>query len=194
MAPPFGLAFARAVARTAFSAEVASSAAWAATGSTAWATTRSTAGITPWAAPRMAARATIVAFSTEIAPSLSRTFGRNEYGLVGDAEERSELAFQRRPKANRSLDGDDDGLDLDTRTFFATRTIPLRGALLTRLPARTVFEARTITLRDSFVTRLATRTIFYLRTVSGGSAILWLTRFAWFALFTRLALRCGLLC
>jgi hypothetical protein len=120
----------------------------------------------------MAARATIVAFSTEIAPSLSRTFGRNEYGLVGDAEERSELAFQRRPKANRSLDGDDDGLDLDTRTFFATRTIPLRGALLTRLPARTVFEARTIPLRDSFVTRLATRTIFETRTIPLRGALL----------------------
>ena len=83
---------------------------------------------------------------------------------------------------------------MDTRTFFATRTIALRGALLTRLPARAVFIARAITLRDSFLTGLATRTFFKRRTVSGGSALLRLTRFAWFALFTRLARLRGLLC
>ena len=80
---------------------------------------------------------------------------------------------------------------MDARTFFAARTIALRGALLTRLPARAVFIARAITLRDSFLTGLATRTFFKLRTVSGGSAILRLT---WFALFTRLARLRGLLC
>jgi hypothetical protein len=114
----------------------------------------------------MAARTTIVTFTAEIATSLSRTFGRNKYGLVGDAEERSELAFQGRPKADRSLDGDDDGLDLDARTFFATRTIALRCAVLTRLTARAVFIARTIALRDSFLTRFAARTIFETRTVA----------------------------
>jgi hypothetical protein len=114
----------------------------------------------------MAARTAIVAFSTEITPSLVGTFGRNEYGLVGDAEERSELAFQRRPKTNRSLDGDNDGLDLDARTFFAARTIALRGAFLTRLPARAVFIARAVALRDSFLARFAARTIFETRTIA----------------------------
>jgi hypothetical protein len=51
------------------------------------------------------------------------TGGGHEDGLGGDAEQGGELALQRSPEADGGLDRDDDGLDLDARTVFATRTI-----------------------------------------------------------------------
>jgi len=71
------------------------------------------------------------------------TGGGHEDGLGGDAEQGGELALQRGPEADGGLDRDDDGLDLDARTIFATRTV-----FTTRAVA---FEARSI----SFGTRFA---------------------------------------
>ena len=78
------------------------------------------------------------------AAGLVRTGRRHEDGLVGHAEQGGELALQRGPEADGGLDRDDDGLDLDARTLFATRAL---------------FATRTIAFGAGFA-RFATRTTF----------------------------------
>lgn len=78
--------------------------------------------------------------------------GGHEDGLVGDAEQGGELALQRGPEADGGLDRDDDGLDLDTRTVFATRAI-----FATRAVA---FGARTTIAFGTRFAGFATRAAF----------------------------------
>ena len=123
------------------------------------------------------------AFAAGFAARRVGTGGGHEDGLVGDAEQGGELALQRGPEADGGLDRDDDGLDLDARTLFATRAVFAArtvafGARLAGFAARATvafgarFATRTVALRDAglaaffgetFGTRLAgfaTRTTF----------------------------------
>jgi len=91
-------------------------------------------------------------------------FRRDEDGFVGDAEQGGELALHRRPEADGGLDGDDDWLDLDTRTFLAARAI---------LATRTFLAARAILATGPI---LATGAVALRRAFLAG-----FTRFATFA-------------
>ena len=115
MAPPLCSAFARTVARTAVAAEFAATSARAIT---AAAGTAAELTATP-----AAAMTAIGTFAAGFAARRVGTGGGHEDGLGGDAEQGGELALQRGPEADGGLDRDDDGLDLDARTVFATRTI-----------------------------------------------------------------------
>jgi hypothetical protein len=98
------------------------------------------------------------AVAAVFAAGLFATGGRHEDGLGRDAEQGGELALQRRPEADRRLDGDDDGFNLDARALFATRTVFATraiafGAWFARFATRTggTFRAR--------FTRFATRAV-----------------------------------
>ncbi len=141
------------------------------------------------------------------AAGLLGTFGRNKDGLGGNAKERSELALQRSPEADRRLDGDDDGLDLDAWAFFAagaifaTRTaVAFRaGATITfgaGLATRTTFAfgarftTRTVALRDAGLTAFFGDEAFGTRFAGFATRAVTLrdARLARFALLTRLTL------
>jgi len=138
LAPPLCSAFARTVARTAVAAEFAATSAGTITG-TFTATAGTAAELTATPAAAMTAIGT---FAAGFAARRVGTGGGHEDGLGGDAEQGGELALQRSPEADGGLDRDDDGLDLDARTVFATRTI-----FATRAVA---FGARTVAFRAGF--------------------------------------------
>ena len=115
MAPPLCSAFARTVARTAVAAEFAATSARAITAATGTAA--------EFAATTTAAMTAVGAFAAGFAARRVGTGGGHEDGLVGDAEQGGELALQRGPEADGGLDRDDDGLNLDARTVFATRAV-----------------------------------------------------------------------
>jgi hypothetical protein len=101
------------------------------------------------------------AFAAGFAARRVGTGGGHEDGLVGDAEQGGELALQRSPEADGGLDRDDDGLDLDTRTVFATRTIFAARAVAFGARTTIAFGARfagfaagaTFTFGAGFATR-----------------------------------------
>jgi hypothetical protein len=82
------------------------------------------------------------AFTAGFAARRVGTGGGHEDGLVGDAEQGGELAFQRSPEADGGLDRDDDGLDLDARTIFATRAIFTTRAITFGARTTVAFGAR----------------------------------------------------
>ena len=134
MAPPLCSAFARTVARTAVAAEFAATSAravTAATGTAAELTATTTAAMTA-----------VGAFAAGFAARRVGTGGGHEDGLGGDAEQGGELALQRGPEADGGLDRDDDGLDLDARTIFATRAIFTTRAITFGARTTVAFGAR----------------------------------------------------
>ena len=150
MAPPLCSAFARTAARTAIAAEFTATSTGAITGTFTATTGTITGTAAEFAATTSAALTAIRAFAAVFAARLLGAGGRDEDGLGGNAKERGELALQRGPEADGGLDRDDDGLDLDTRTVFATRAV---------FTTRTTFAfgARTTI---TFGAGLATRTTF----------------------------------
>jgi hypothetical protein len=205
LAPPLCSAFARAAARTAVAAEFTATSTGAITG-----TFTAPAGtITGTAAEFTATTSTtltaIRAFAAVFAARLLGAGGRNEDGLVGNTEQCSELALQRGPEADGRLDWDDDGLNLDTRTVFATRavfttrTIAFRagttvafGAGFARFTTRTTiafgarFTTRAVALRDAGLAAFFGEAFgaAFTRFATGT----WLAFGARFTAFTRLAL------
>jgi len=130
------------------------------------------------------------------AAGLAGTGRGHEDGLVRHAEQGGELALQRGPEADGGLDRDDDGLDLDARTLFATRAVLTTrtiafGAGFARFATRATF---------AFGARFATRAVARdagLAALFGGAFGTRFARFATrttfafgtrFAAFTRLAL------
>jgi hypothetical protein len=119
LAPPLCSAFARTVARTAVAAEFTATSTGAITG-----TFPAAAGTAAeFAATTSTALTAIGAFAAVFAARLLGAGRRDEDGLVRHAEQGGELALQRGPEADRGLDRDDDGLDLDARTVFATGAV-----------------------------------------------------------------------
>jgi hypothetical protein len=131
LAPPFGSAFARAAAVAAGATRVATTAAVATTITAAITTTITAAVTAEVATATAAALAAVMTFAAVFAAGLrGGAFRRDEDGFVGDAEQGGELALHRRPEADGGLDGDDDWLNLDTRTFLAARAILATGPIL----------------------------------------------------------------
>jgi hypothetical protein len=165
------------------SAEIAATATAATVATTATAVATTTAAtVTTAVAAVFATEAATV--TTVFAAVLFATGGRHEDGLGRDAEQGRELALQRRPEADRLLDGDDDGFDLDARALFATRTVFTTRAVafgarfaagtsgafrarLARFAARTIAgDARLAAFfGDAFRTLFATRTVFATGTI-----------------------------
>jgi hypothetical protein len=163
LAPPLCSAFARTVARTAVAAEFTATSTGTITGAFT-----ATAGTTAeFAATTSTALTAIGAFAAVFAARLLGAGGGDEDGLGGNTEERGELALQRGPEADGGLDRDDDGLDLDTWTVFATRAVFTTrtiafgagtaiafGAGFARFTTRTIafgarFTTRAVTLRNA---------------------------------------------
>ena len=150
MAPPLCSAFARTVARTAVAAEFAATSARAVT---AAAGTAAELTATP-----AAALTAVGTFAAGFTARRVGTGGGHEDGLGGDAEQGGELALQRGPEADGGLDRDDDGLDLDARTVFATRAIFTTRAVAFGARTTIAFGARfaagaTFTFGAGFATR-----------------------------------------
>ena len=100
------------------------------------------------------------AFAAMFAAGLVRTGRRHEDGLVGHAEQGGELALQRGPEADGGLDRDDDGLDLDARTLFATRAVFATRTIAFGARATVAFGARFATRTTfAFGAGLATRAV-----------------------------------
>ena len=154
MAPPLCSAFARTVARTAVATEFTATS----TGTITRAFTAAAGTAAEFAATTSTALTAIGAFAAVFAARLLGAGGRNEDGLVGDTEERGELALQRGPEADGGLDRDDDGLNLDTRTVFATRAVFTTRTIAFRAGTAIAFGARaTVAFRAGFA-RFTTRT------------------------------------
>jgi len=152
LAPPLCSAFARTVARTAVAAEFTATSTGAITG----AITAAAGTAAEFAATTSAALTAIGTFAAVFAVRLLGAAGRDEDGLIRHAEQGGELALQRGPEADRGLDRDDDGLDLDARTVFATRAVFTTRTTVTFGARTTVtFGARTTI---AFGARFATRT------------------------------------
>ena len=182
MAPPLCSAFARTVARTAVAAEFAATSAGTITG-TFTATAGTAAELTATPAAAMTAIGT---FAAGFAARRVGTGGGHEDGLGGDAEQGGELALQRSPEADGGLDRDDDGLDLDARTVFATRTIFATRAVAFGAGATVAFRAgfagfaarATFTFGAGFATRAVTLRDAGLAAFFGETFRTRLTRFA----------------
>jgi hypothetical protein len=170
LAPPSCSAFARTVARTAIAAEFTATS----TGAITAAAGTITGTSAEFTATTSAALTAIGALAAVFAARLLGAGGRNEDGLGGNAEERGELALQRGPEADRGLDRDDDGFDLDARTVFATRAVFATRTIAFRARTTIAFRAGTTV---AFGAGLATRTTFAFG-----------ARFTTFTGFTRLAL------
>jgi hypothetical protein len=134
LAPPLCSAFARTVARTAVAAEFAATSAGAVTAAAGTATELT--------ATPAAALSAVGTFAAGFAARRVGTGGGHEDGLGGDAEQGGELALQRGPEADGGLDRDDDGLDLDARTIFATRAIFTTRAIAFGARTTVAFGAR----------------------------------------------------
>jgi hypothetical protein len=134
LAPPLCSAFARTVARTAVAAEFAATSARAVT---AAAGTAAELTATP-----AAALTAVGTFAAGFAARRVGTGGGHEDSLGGDAEQGGELALQRGPEADGGLDRDDDGLDLNARTIFATRAIFTTRAITFGARTTVAFGAR----------------------------------------------------
>ena len=208
MAPPVQSAFAWTVARTAVASEISATTAGAATIATAIpiaipiagaATEVATATSTPLAAVR--------AFASVFTAGLLGSSGWNKDGLIRDTEERGDFTFHRSPEANRCLDRDDDGLDLDARTVFTTRavfttrtTVAFGARTTVTYTARTTiafgarFTTRAVALRDAGLAAFfggafgAAFTRF-----AAGTRLAFGARFTTFTRFTLLALFRGVL-
>jgi len=153
LAPPSCSAFARTVARTAIAAEFTATS----TGAITAAAGTITGTSAEFTATTSAALTAIGALAAVFAARLLGAGGRNEDGLGGNAEERGELALQRGPEADRGLDRDDDGFDLDARTVFATRAVFATRTIAFRARTTIAFRAGTTV---AFGAGLATRTTF----------------------------------
>ena len=168
MAPPLCSAFARTAARTAIAAEFTATSTGAITATFTAAAGTITGTAAEFAATTSAALTAIGAFAAVFAARLLGAGGRDEDGLGGNTEERGELALQRGPEADRGLDRDDDGFDLDARTVFATRAIfatrtiafGARTTVAFRAGATIAFGARFTTRTTvAFGARFATRAV-----------------------------------
>ena len=149
------------IAATATAAAIATTATTVATTTATAVTTTVATTVTAAVTALFATEATTVA--TVFATGLFAAGGWYKDGLGRDTEQGRELALQRSPEADGGLDRDDDGLDLDARTVFATRTIFATRAVA--FGARTVafgagfagFAARaTFTFGAGFATRAVT--------------------------------------
>jgi hypothetical protein len=139
LAPPLCSAFARTVARTAVAAEFTATSTGTITGAFT-----ATAGTTAeFAATTSTALTAIGAFAAVFAARLLGAGGGDEDGLARHAEQGSELALQRGPEADGGLDRDDDGLNLDTRTVFATRAVFTTRTIAFGAGTTIAFRART---------------------------------------------------
>jgi hypothetical protein len=158
LAPPLCSAFARTVARTAVAAEFTATSTGAITGTF----TAPAGAITGTAAEFTATTSTsltaIRAFAAVFAARLLGAGGRNEDGLVGNTEQCGELALQRGPEADGRLDWDDDGLNLDTRTVFATRAVFTTRTIAFRAGTAIAFRARATVAFGAGFARLTART------------------------------------
>lgn len=154
MAPPLCSAFARTVARTAIAAEFTATSTGAITTTFTAAAGTITGTAAEFTATTTAALTAIGALAAEFAARLLGAGGRDEDGLGGNTEERGELALQRGPEADRGLDRDDDGFDLDARTVFATRAIFATRTIAFRARTTVAFWAgAAITFGAGFTTR-----------------------------------------
>jgi hypothetical protein len=154
LAPPLCSAFARTVARTAVAAEFTATSTGTITGAFT-----ATAGTTAeFAATTSTALTAIGAFAAVFAARLLGAGGGDEDGLGGNTEERGELALQRGPEADGGLDRDDDGLNLDTRTVFATRAVFTTRTIAFGAGTAIAFGARATVAFGAGFARFTTRT------------------------------------
>jgi hypothetical protein len=155
LAPPLCSAFARTAARTAVAAEFTATSTGAITGTFTAAAGTITGTTAEFTATTSTTLTAIRAFAAVFAARLLGAGGRNEDGLVWHAEQGSELTLQRGPEADGRLDWDDDGLNLDTRTVFATRAVFTARTIAFRAGTTIAFGARTTI---AFGARLTART------------------------------------